>query len=118
MPKQIGRLSGFEIKSIFSRGERQNTPFLSVYWRKTGQKSARVAYIVSKTVDKSAVSRNRLRRIIREFLRNKHQELSGFDVVFILKPAAAKLNPAELRRAVEDLMGWGLLKPSHENNST
>jgi ribonuclease P protein component len=76
----------------------------------------RIGFIVSKKVDKRAAVRNRLKRRIRECLRQEilptlsAQEVSRFATwVFIAKPSATRPTYAQLRAAI--LSGVGFLKP-------
>ncbi len=50
---------------------------------------------------RSAVARNRVRRVIRESFRLMHASLGGFDVVVMVKAAAATATSAELRASLD-----------------
>jgi ribonuclease P protein component len=87
---------------------------LSVRWRPHRQGSVGVGIVVSKKVGK-AVTRNRVRRRLREALRAllaggvspeaQHRGEPSFDLVIIARPEAAEANYAQLsaalRRALE-----------------
>lgn len=47
-----------------------------------------------------AVTRNRVKRWIRESVRRERDDLSGVDVVFIARPQAASAGYQEIRRRV------------------
>lgn len=73
----------------------------------TGEKvrGSRVAVVVSRKVDKSAVRRNRIRRRVYEIVRAKLPELKqpAELVITIYQPEAATMSAAELRRTFDQL---------------
>lgn len=57
----------------------------------------RYGFIVAKTIDKRAVVRNRLRRVVRSIIEEIWlQKLSGLDILFVLKPAIKKVSKQDL----------------------
>lgn len=63
---------------------------------------SRYGFSVSKRVGK-AVTRNRVKRLLREILRMTPLE-PGWDIVFIARPAVASADYASLKRTVEGLL--------------
>ncbi len=77
---------------------------------------SRYGLSVSKRVGK-AVTRNRVKRLLREILRIMPLK-SGWDVVFIVRPVAATADYARLKRTVAGLLSRaGLLETDEEDNS-
>ena len=81
-----------------------------------GLSLSRYGFSVSKRVGK-AVTRNRVKRLLREILRLAPLEL-GWDVIFIARPTAAKANYASLEKSVGDLLSRAqLLRPLKDTGS-
>ena len=66
----------------------------------------RLGVVVSRKVHRSAVERNRIRRQIRESFRLKRRQLKTNDYVVRARPAAAQLDNAALRKALDELWEW------------
>ncbi|MBL8029665.1 MAG: ribonuclease P protein component [Candidatus Doudnabacteria bacterium] len=86
-------------------------PEINIRFLPTVGMDPKFTIVVSTKVDKRAVRRNRLKRIIRELI---NQNLTGIrpgDYVIMLKPRAAKVEEALLlKNLLTSLVGWGLLR--------
>ena len=77
---------------------------------------SRYGFSVSKRVGK-AVTRNRVKRLLREIVRVMPLK-AGWDMIFILRPAAASADYDNLKRAVAGLLSRaGLLATDEEPSS-
>jgi ribonuclease P protein component len=65
---------------------------------------ARLGLAVSRKVSKSAVERNRIKRLVRESFRKHSPRLPALDIVVIARPAAARCDNAELALSIEALL--------------
>jgi ribonuclease P protein component len=73
---------------------------------------SRYGFSVSKKVGK-AVRRNRVKRLLREIMREQPLK-PGWDIVFIARPQAASTGFRQMQRAVTGLLARGHLLESHE----
>jgi ribonuclease P protein component len=88
---------------LFPYGKTVASPFFSVRVRVSSEFRGRLVIVVPKKIDKRAVVRNRLKRRIKEFFRQRSRlSLNSYDIVLTAKKeavsAGAKLFYEELRR--------------------
>ena len=63
----------------------------------------RLGLIISKKVDKRAVERNRIKRILREQFRQSQAKLPGVDIIALVRPPASGTDNAHLRQQTKYL---------------
>ena len=81
-------------------GTRAPAKLLLVLYRKGRENQARFGFTVSKKVG-NAVTRNRVKRMLREAIRHHHRLIDqSMDVVFIASPRSAKSTSTELEQDV------------------
>lgn len=81
-----------DFQRAFQQGSRARGSILLVVARRNGLPGTRLGLSIGKVVWKSAVKRNRVRRIFREAFRLSYPELpAGFDLVLVA--ASPKLEP-------------------------
>ena len=78
---------------------------------------SRLGITVAKKVSKKAVDRNRLKRQIREFYRQRQHQLSNASVVISAKPSSLNASDQERRVSLQELwaklMKWQLWYYKH-----
>ena len=65
------------------------------------ENSPRLGLAVSRRVNKRAVVRNRIKRVVRESFRMNKEALSGLDIVVVARQAASEADKKELREAID-----------------
>lgn len=81
------------------------TPEFTVIYARQNLSVGRFGFVVAKSIDKRAVVRNRLRRLVRAAIEEKWLEKSkGKDFLFIIKPAITVVQKNIVRQKVDDVM--------------
>lgn len=90
--------------------EKRNTitrksDFFIVKLRANNLLFSRFGTVISSKVSKSAVKRNKIKRIIFDFIRlNKYYEVLGKDVLIIVSPLAGQLTKPEIKKEIEIIL--------------
>jgi len=83
-----------------------SSPLFTIKIRENGLSHNRFAIIVSKKVDKRAVVRNRIRRLIGSSLEELYNELKqGKDTIFIVKREAINKSREDFFQAIKYVLG-------------
>ena len=102
------RFHGYNsLKSVYLRGKNIRAGSISLrYERRTPAKPYRVAVVVSRKVNKSAVVRNRIRRRIYEAVRHQADKVpAGYDLVFtVYEDNIAQLEPPKIFELVGSIL--------------
>ncbi len=88
-----------EFRRLYSKGKNAAAPTLAVYCRKTGRDFNRIGYTVSNKIG-NAVTRNRIRRRLREIYRLHETEMvPGTELVVVARARAVSARYGQLERA-------------------
>ena len=98
--------------SVYSKGSSWTSSLVVMKVLPNGLTLSRYGFSVSKRVGK-AVKRNRVKRLLRELLRIMPLK-SGWDIIFIARPAAATTDYASLKRTIEGLLSRASLLETGE----
>lgn len=96
-PRSARLTSPEEFKTVFKSANKLNFKGFTVYVLKNGRPESRLGLAISKKTAKKAVSRNLIKRIIRDSFRLRRNKLHGWDIVFVSRFAAAQMSKPELR---------------------
>ncbi|MEO5928162.1 MAG: ribonuclease P protein component [Patescibacteria group bacterium] len=103
-------------EKLSNQGRSVFGPFVTMRVRQTGENSPKIAFITSTKVFKLAVDRNRVKRRLREILRQLLPKVpTNVHVLFVVKPEALKAKHIELVAEIERLLTKipeALLKPA------
>jgi ribonuclease P protein component len=93
-----------DFDAIGRDGTVRSTRLLVLRSLRTDRPETRVGMSTSKALG-GAVQRNRVRRRLRELVREQHGEMgAGWDLLLIARPEAATASHAELREALRSLL--------------
>ncbi|NMM62033.1 ribonuclease P protein component [Clostridium sp. P21] len=93
-----------EFRFIYRRGKSFSNHLLVLYIYKNRKDINRLGISVSKKVGKS-VTRNRVKRLIKEGYRLNNSELiTGYDLVFIARSNASEKNYDQISDAIKNLL--------------
>lgn len=117
LPRAARLLKGSDFNKVFKTNQGASNDLFRALWRANDCGGHRLGMAVSRKVDRSAVGRNRIKRIIREqFRRWRAATATGgrhYDVVVLPRPRAAQAGNAELEQALRGL--WRRL--GHERDA-
>ncbi|MFC2060594.1 ribonuclease P protein component [Chloroflexota bacterium] len=91
-----------QFASVYSKGSSWVNNLLVMKTLSNGLTHSRYGFSISRRVGK-AVTRNRVKRVLREILRAIPIE-PGWDIVFIARPATANVNFTSLEKSVVNLL--------------
>ena len=92
-----------DVQKVFAKGRAFFNPLFTLKFLKNPSDSRRFTVVVSTKVSKSAVRRNRIKRVLREYIRLNLPQLSPGDYAVVVKPAAAGKEAEEWRLSLEGL---------------
>lgn len=109
LPRE-NRLPSPQIKTVLRRGKRVSAQGVQLIFAQNSLSVSRFAFVVPISVDKRAVGRNRVRRLVREAVRLALPAIApGWDAVFLVKNVFADEFSAVDKRVREILQKAGLL---------
>jgi len=105
-------LTSAEFERIFKHGKRTAAPLMALHVLAQSEGGARLGLVVSRKVDKRAVGRNRIKRVVREYFRQMRSQLQPGAYVVLARAGAKQADNAQLRQTLERLFARaGVLQP-------
>lgn len=95
-PKPSRLLKKKDFNAVLRRGKRIFGNYFSLCFQTTQRDYARLGIIVRKQIIRSAVNRNRAKRLAREVFRLRQEQLQGLDIVIISLKNNDKVENTEL----------------------
>ena len=99
-----------EFQRVFEQPIRSGDRYFTVLARPNELGHSRLGLAISRKAAKSAVARNRIKRIVRESFRHHQTEMDGFDVVVMGRPQMARHDNAALFTSLQHhwsrLVAW------------
>jgi ribonuclease P protein component len=103
-PKSHRLLTPRDFRHVFQRARKRSAGGLALYARANDLGHPRLGMAISRKCSPRAVTRNRIKRAIREVFRKRKKALGGLDLVFLGQPGIGDKTAAELRATVEYLL--------------
>ncbi|QSQ52443.1 ribonuclease P protein component [Xanthomonas translucens pv. undulosa] len=97
-PRSARVRTSAEYRVVFDAARRCSEPLMSLHWC-SADHPARLGLAVSRKVDKRAVVRNRIKRVLRDATRHLLPWLAPGDYVVVARSAAAQASGEQLRQA-------------------
>jgi len=108
-----------DIKTLFANGKSVFDPVCGMKYRRNSLPASRFAVVIGTKVSKSAVKRNAIRRKVREVVRGHLPKLAvGYDVLFLVRPEAAKKTQVEIESHVLQTLRRSPLWPRAVSSSS
>ena len=108
-PKSIRLLNAKDYSNVFSSVDiKLSTQFFTCLARKQTSTYPRLGIIVAKKNVRLAVSRNRIKRLLRESFRTHKHEIPSFDIVMLAKHTSNQADAEKLSKELEYV--WRKLK--------
>lgn len=102
-PRSLRLLHGAEFEACFATRQRISGRYFLIHWAHSPDGHARLGLAVSHKVDRRAVRRNRLKRVLRDHFRRHHPRLPPLDLVVLPKREACAASTAQLRGDLQQL---------------
>ena len=100
-PRQARLLSRSQYETVFNHANcRSSDHSLTVLARQNGSLQARLGLAIGKRSGKTAVARNRIKRLVRESFRLHQMELQGLDIVVLGRDTTQQTSNPELRESL------------------
>lgn len=106
-----------EFDAVFTRGRRAAANALFALHHLPADHPARLGLAVSRKVDKRAVVRNRIKRVLRDHFRRERHGLPAGDYVVVARTGAARASGAEIASAFRHALRRVALPPSRPDGT-
>lgn len=99
------RLPSLNIRAVFDRGKRVNTPLFQLIMLKNNEKTSRFAIVVPAGLDKRTTVRNRTRRLVREAVRKLLPEIEGgWDGVVLVRKDLSEMKQVSVMEQIHSIL--------------
>jgi len=102
-PQSVRLKTAEDFSTVFKYAKKLNYREFSVYIRSNNMDRPRLGLAISKKSAKKAVTRNLIKRIIRENFRVNQNKLIGLDIIFVAKFAAGQSSKQQLHAVVQSI---------------
>lgn len=103
-PSQARLIKTDDFSSVFSFRKRISGHFLALHYQYNQLGRPRLGLVVSKKIARLSVSRNYMRRVLREVFRHQQQNFASVDVVVRVQRLFSKADHAQLKQEFLELL--------------
>ncbi len=94
-----------DFSSVFNFRKRISTEHLAIHYQPNMHERARLGLVVGKKTAKLAVSRNYMRRVLREFFRLQQHEICHVDLIIRVQKKFSKVDFIQIKQEFNLLIG-------------
>ncbi len=102
--KQAKLIKTDDFSSVFNFRKRISAQHLVIHYQVNSLQHARLGLVIGKKTAKLAVSRNYMRRVLRELFRLQQQEISAVDLVIRVQKKFDKLDFIQIKQEFNELL--------------
>jgi ribonuclease P protein component len=104
LEKQAKMIKTDEFSSVFNFRKRISMQYLVIHYLPNKQQRARLGLVVGKKTAKLAVSRNYMRRVLREFFRVQQHEICHVDLIIRVQKKFSKVDFIQIKQEFNTLI--------------
>lgn len=105
LPKENRLKREKEFEAVFKGGRTLKGKSVFLRYLINGTDKTRIGFVVSKKISKLAVTRNKIKRRMRDIVRLKKDKIKeGLSIVIVSLPSIAKLTYKEIKEDLENLL--------------
>lgn len=101
--KNLRLVTKAEFKNVFDKSNKTNQRHLLALFKPNEKSYGRLGLVIGKRVANSAVTRNQIKRVIRESFRLNQDFFKGLDIIVIGRQQCDKLDKTQLREGIDRL---------------
>lgn len=102
--KQAKMIKTDDFSSVFNFRKRFSLKYLAMHYQPNALQRPRLGLVVGKKTAKLAVSRNYMRRVLREFFRLNQHEISHVDLIIRVQKKFDKVDFIEIQQEFDTLI--------------
>ncbi|MDD2833826.1 MAG: ribonuclease P protein component [Methylotenera sp.] len=102
--KQAKLIKTDEFSSVFNFRKRLFAQYLAMHYQPNSLAHARLGLVVGKKIDKRAVGRNYMRRVLRELFRTQLPEIKPVDLVIRVQKKFSKKDFLSIKKEFDSLI--------------
>jgi ribonuclease P protein component len=104
LEKQAKMIKTDDFSSVFNFRKRISSQYLAIHYQPNALQHARLGLVIGKKTAKLAVSRNYMRRVLREFFRLQQHEICHVDLVIRVQKKFSKVDFIQIKQEFNSLL--------------